>query len=494
MERIASGLNQPTYVTQAPGDPSNILYFTERTSNTIGGFGVINQMGKVWRYDVDTRLKSLVLDLSSRQVTNDTGLHTIAFPPDFDTPGQPGYQKMYLSLSERGATARNKVEEYTIEMGGTATFSRMILQYDNNSQNNHTVNWIGFDPTASGDDRNYLYISVGDGSFGNNYNSGTSPTGRPSQNPSDVQGKILRVDVAGGDDYPADPLKNFAIPATNPIPTYNAANPSTPLMGLVGSIRGGGVPTPAPALGEVWVTGVRNGYRASFDRATGDFYFGDVGEVSREEIDFIKAGTNENGPPIDFGWPQREGMNPSGISGAPTTLVNPFTGVTSLAPLQEYARSVGQAAIGGYVYRGPIEELQGKYFFADYVRTGKTWMLEFDRDTPVNEFAGDNGTLTEMTALWQSLVVDLEDPSYLPSSSIDTLAGLDHIVSFGEDNAGNLYIVDFGNRTPPQDNFQGQYPHAGLGEIFRLTPLPLPGDFNGDDKVDGQDFLAWQRG
>src|SRR5262245_20734728 len=89
IERIASGLNQPTYVTQAPGDPANILYYTERTSNTIGGFGAVNQMGKVWRYDADTRTKMLVLDLSSRSVTNDDGLQTIAFSPDFNTVGAP---------------------------------------------------------------------------------------------------------------------------------------------------------------------------------------------------------------------------------------------------------------------------------------------------------------------------------------------------------------------------------------------------------------------
>src|SRR6188508_2974415 len=113
IERIASGLNQPTYITQAPGDPANILYFTERTSNTIGGFDPINQMGKVWRYDVNTRAKTLVLDLSSRSVTNDTGLQTIAFSPDFNAVGTPGFGKMYLSSSERGNVALSKVEEYT---------------------------------------------------------------------------------------------------------------------------------------------------------------------------------------------------------------------------------------------------------------------------------------------------------------------------------------------------------------------------------------------
>src|SRR5262245_44107606 len=63
--RIASGLNQPTFVTQAPGDPANIIYYTERTSNTLAGFGPVNQMGKVIRYDILTGQKTTVLDLSS---------------------------------------------------------------------------------------------------------------------------------------------------------------------------------------------------------------------------------------------------------------------------------------------------------------------------------------------------------------------------------------------------------------------------------------------
>jgi glucose/arabinose dehydrogenase len=452
IERIASGLSQPTYVTQAPDDPANILYFTERTSNTIAGFGAINDMGKVWRYDVATRAQELVLDLSDREVTNDTGLHNIAFHPDFNNTGTAGHGKMFVTLSERGATAVNKVEEYTIGPGGTASFDRTILQYDNNAQNNHTINWAGFDPTASGDERNYLYISTGDGAFGNDYNGGTSPTGRPSQNPNDIAGKMLRVDVSAGDDYPGDPFKNFAVPASNPIPVYNAANPGAPISGL----------------GEVWLTGLRNAYRTSFDRATGDLWMGDVGEVAIESIDFLKAGSNTAGPPVDYGWPQWEGTQESPINGAPHTATNPFTGATSLDPIAQFARSAGgNAVIGGYLYRGPVPELEGKFFYSDFVRTGQIWALDFDRDTDPGDFDGNNGTVTDLTTLWQSLVVDPADPTYLPDSTTGSSAGLDHIVSFGEDNAGNLYIVDFGNGS----GFNGQYPGAGLGEIFRVTPL-----------------------
>ena len=449
LERIASGLSQPTYVTQAPGDPANILYFAERTSNTIGGFSAINQMGKVWRYDVDTRTKTVVLDLSHRSVTNDTGLQTIAFSPDFNTPGAPTYGKMYVSSSERSTTAINRVEEYTMNPDGTFGSVRTILRYNNNAQNNHTVNWIGFDPTATGAERNHLYISAGEGSFGNAYNGGTSPTGRPSQNPADLQSKILRGDVSG-DSYLGNGNKNFSIPSTNPIPAYNAANPGSPIAGL----------------GEVWITGVRNGYRASFDRETGDFYYGDVGENAVEEVHFIKQGSNLGGPPVDLGWPQWEGTFESNVSGAPHLPTNPFTGVESLDPIQQYSHADGLAVIGGYVYRGPIEELQGKYFYADFVRS-RYWSLEYDRNETPN---GNNGVVTELTSLWQSLVYDPTDPTYMPSSNQNDLPGLDKIVSFGEDNAGNLYIVDFGNRSGTQNSFDGQYPAAGLGEIFKLVP------------------------
>ena len=107
---------------------------------------------------------------------------------------------MYVSSAEmEGPTALNRVEEYTMAADGTFGSPRVILQYGNNAWNNHTVNWVGFDPRATGAAGNHLYISTGDGSFGNAYNGGNSPTGRPSQNPNDVQGKLLRVDVSGAD-------------------------------------------------------------------------------------------------------------------------------------------------------------------------------------------------------------------------------------------------------------------------------------------------------
>lgn len=461
LERVTPVLNQPTYLTQAPGDPTNILYYTTRISSAVSGFNSVNTMGKVWRYDLNTRASTPVLHLSSRNVVNDDGLQTIAFHPDFTNTSAAGYGKLYVSSAQQGGTSQNRVEEFillnpdgsfktTNEVFNTA---RIILQYTNSAQNNHTVDWIGFDPNATGPARNYLYISTGDGSFGNSYNGGSGINGRPSQNTNDVKGKFLRVDVSGGDDYPSDTSKNFVVPSSNPIPAYNTNHPASQIAGL----------------GEIYVTGVRNGYRVSFDRANSDMYWGDVGENTYEEVNFLKAGSNVSGPPVDYGWPQLEAAHNSGISGAPHTTTNPFTGVISFYPLREYSH-VGSsgAAIGGYVYRGPIPELQGKYFYADFVFS-RIWMLDFDRNTDPATFKGTNGTLTDITSLWNALIIDPTLASYKGDTNITTLGGLDHIVSFGEDNEGNLYVVDFGFGS----GFSGQYT-ANAGEIFKLVPGGIP--------------------
>jgi hypothetical protein len=493
IERIASGLNQPNYITQAPGDPANILYYVERVqpptdgSYSIQAFNEVNHMGKVVRYDTNTGTKTTVLDLYDQKVFQDTGLQSVAFSPDFQTNG-----KMYVVTSEYVGTQAfgsngtgtqpvplDRVREYTVNTASPSAASTVlnqtIIRYSNNVGNNHTINWAGFDPTATGDARNYLYISTGDSSFGNNYNGGISPTGRPSQNPTDVRGKILRVEVGGSDAYPADNNKNFAIPASNPIPAYNAAHPGAPLNGLE----------------EVYITGMRNAYRASFDRANGDLYMGDVGENLLEEVDFLRAGTNSGATgPADFGWPQLEGTAASGIGGAPHTSINPFTGVTSINPIRQYPHSGGSAVIGGYVYRGPIVGLQGRYFYADFV-PGTVNALDFDPNTPPASFNGANGMVTDFTTLLNSLVFDASDANYTATGA-GAPFGLDHVVSFGEDSAGNMYVVDFGGTAGDAgfSNATGEYPAGGLGEIFRFV---LNGDLDRNNVRNAADIDALAR-
>jgi hypothetical protein len=218
LERIASGLAQPTYLAQAPGDPDHIVYYSTRitaANGTGGGFGGLKNMGGIFRYDMNTRTSTQVMSLAHRQLTGDEGLVGFAFNPDFNTPGAPGYQKMYVSSSQFTSSSTSpidRVEEYLVSGRGGVVLvdgmgqpivNRTILQYTHvNTQQNHTVNWVGFDPRASSmpvgsPERNYLFISTGDGDLGG------SARNRPEQKASDVRGKILRVDVdaAHGDAY-----------------------------------------------------------------------------------------------------------------------------------------------------------------------------------------------------------------------------------------------------------------------------------------------------
>lgn len=526
IERIASGLDQPTYVTQAPGDPSNIIYYAERitaTPGSGGGFGTINDMGGIFRYDMNTRSSTLVMSLEHRQLTGDEGLAGFAFSPDFNTPGAAGYQKLYVSSSSynNGASPIDRVEEYvasgpngTVPTDGLGrpVVNRLILEYLHvNNQQNHTVDWVGFDPRASAlsvgsPERNYLYIVTGDGDLGGSAQS------RPEQKADSVPGKLLRVDVdaANGDAYPGDPNKNFAIPDSNPIPLWNSNHNSFDQLvsTTLNYTNDPMTATYAPALGEIYATGLRNGYRASFDQQTGDFWGGDVGENTREEVNFLRADiyddNNGNLPPVDFGYAQREGTVPtsgglgvSGSSGA-TTLQWDLSGgdtviVDSTNPVREgmhattntpdEVRTTNRSAyIGGYVYRGPVDSLQGNYFYSDFIHSNIFMLSDFDRDIPLEDYSGTNlnqvdgvaalGTRTTVASadadsLWQSLIVDPTDPNY--TAALGLSFGIGRAVSFGEDNDGNLYVIDFGsNRGDP--SFGGDYPVAGLGEIFRIVP------------------------
>jgi hypothetical protein len=518
-------LAQPTFVTQAPGDPANIIYYSTRitaANGTGGGFGTVNAMGGIFRYDMNTRTSTQVMNLAHRQLTGDEGLAGFAFSPDFNTPGAPGYQKLYVSSSQfngNGTSPTDRVEEYVVsgpngtvpqDGVGRPVVNRVVLEYLHvNTQQNHTVDWVGFDPRASSlsvgsPERNYLYIVTGDGALG------ASAQNRPEQKANDIRGKLLRVDVDvanHGDAYPADPNKNFAIPPDNPIPLWNAAHPpneqlaSTTLNYTTNPMSA----TYAPALGELYATGLRNTYRMSFDRMTGDFWGGDVGENGREEINFLKADTYTGSqPPVDFGYAQREGtlatgdaLAVNGSTGATTLQWNLSGGgtqvVNSANPVREGAhatvntpdevRTTNRSAyIGGYVYRGPVESLQGQYFYSDFIHSNIFKLSEFDRNIPLESYSGTNfnlvngvaalGTRTTVAtananSLWQSLIVDPTDPNYTAAQGLSF--GIGRAVSFGEDNAGNLYIVDFGsNRGDP--SFGGDYPAAGLGEIFRIVP------------------------
>ncbi|HEY4232122.1 MAG TPA: alpha-L-arabinofuranosidase C-terminal domain-containing protein [Lacipirellulaceae bacterium] len=552
VERIASDLAQPTFVTQAPGDPANIIYYSTRITaaeGAGGGFGTTNNMGGIFRYDMNTRTSTQVMNLSYRQLTGDEGLVGFAFSPDFNTPDSPGYQKMYVSSSQYSGNMNvaptERVEEYTasgpggtvpVDGSGHAVVSQLLLQYTNiNANQNHTVDWIGFDPTTASlpvgsAERNYLYIAAGDGDLG-----GSAQT-RPEQKATSVLGKVLRVDVDvadHGDAYPTDPNKNFAIPSTNPIPLWNASHSGAEQLNGTHLNYSGGSPrsadyTPAPGeMGEIYFTGTRNTFRMSIDRQTGDYWMGDVGENTREEVNFLKAGTYDGSqPPVDFGYAQREGTTATNgalavanSSGATTVQWNLSGGgsvtVNSTNPVREGDHSATNTTdhpagarssyIGGYVYRGPIPELQGKYVYADFVNSNIFTLSDFDRNTPLASYSGTNfnqdptthlaalGTratvaTSNINSLWNALIFDPTDPGY--TSALGSSFGIGRVVSFGEDNSGNLYVIDFGGvRGDP--SFTSDYPNAGKGQIFELVPY-LPGDYNSDGIVDAADYSVWR--
>ena len=270
-------------------------------------------------------------------------------------------------------------------------------------QANHNGGWIGFDPNGD-----YLYIATGDGGNSND------PGNRAQDITNELLGKMLRIDV-DGDDFPGDPLRNYAIPSSNPF------------VGVTGD-------------DEIWAYGLRNPWRPSFDRVTGDLYIADVGQNSREEINFQSASSSGG---ENYGWRVMEGLL-CNIPGALPCFDPNFTN-----PIHEYghtgAPDGGHSITGGYNYRGPNNALQGTYFFADYV-SGQIWTFRYD-----------GVVKTEFTNRTAELTPDV--------------GTINDISSFAEDNTGNLYIISLN------------------GDIFKLIAPLNPGDFNGDGLVDEDDLI-----
>jgi glucose/arabinose dehydrogenase len=475
INKIVGNLNQPTQVAFAPGD-DNDLYIAELRSGSN-----VNNLGRIVRYDRNTQTKSTVIDLGSLGALDDGGLVGMAFHPDFQTNGL-----FYIDYNRsEGGTYNNYIQEYHMNPDGTASLTSRgtILKYPTlNSINYHTVDWIGFDPTATGAARNYLYVTTGDGgpNIGTGYATSTvlpaaDRNGPYAIKPTNLYGKILRlnVDPEAADAYPSDANKNFAIPSSNPFAS-----------------GGGGLP-------EVVAGGFKNPFRMSFDRATGDIYLGDVGNNGREEIDFIKSGTlGSQTLARNFGWPVKEGLldPPAGVmSGSSFDYTNPDATVPMIDPIQEHHHVTdttvdpslrANTIIGGIVYHGPVASLVGKYIYGDYW-TNHLYTANFDRNTSPTAFNGANLTqLQEVSAQWEAVITG-GDPAHVD---------LEFPVDFAEDSLGNLYLVSFGNS--PSDTLNGgsvrNSAGLGLGQIYELVPFIAPalGDINHDGHVNADDVSA----
>ena len=348
---VATGFNEPADI-QSPADWTNRLFIVEKS-------GVIRILkdGVV--------LSTPFLDISdrARDHSSEEGLLGLAFPSDFGSTG-----RFYVNYTHGASSSERKTRISAFSIQGSNSYladpsaEDVILSFGQ-PFSNHNGGQLQFGPDG------YLYIGTGDGG------SGGDPRNR-AQDSTELLGKMLRIDV-NGDDFPGDPERNYAIPSDNP---------------YVGD---------ASVLDEIWAMGLRNPWRFSFDRSTGELYIADVGQEDWEEVN-VQAGDSVGAK--NYGWRVYEGNNHlfnDSLGLGPGVLTHPVT---------EYVHASGNCSIiGGYVYRGVrFPRMQGFYFYGDFC-TGRIWSLN-----------NDGG-------IWNS--AELLDTAF----SIST---------FGEDEYGNLYFAD----------------------------------------------------
>ena len=422
--RVASGLDRPVFVTAPPGDPTHLF--------------IVLQVGRVYVLDLSTGIvdPAPFIDISSRLTPTggEQGLLGMAFDPDYASNG-----KFYLNYTVPGGAFGNGATLVTQFQASSATSTPtptptatptptptatpkkkkkrkqhptptptptptatptptpiptptpapevVLLRFDH-PEDNHDGGWIGFSPRAN--DNHNLYIATGDGGAANDQGTGHIEPGGNAQNTTTLLGKMLRIHV--------DPSTGaVSIPADNPFFGSTTNRP------------------------EIWLFGLRNPWRDSFDRQTGVMFIGDVGQDNREEVD-VQQPSNPGGGG-NYGWRLREGTiaTPTGgVGGAPPA--------GNFEPIFDYPHSTGQTVVGGYVYRGSqIPALQGTYVFADYLGPepnfqGRIFTLSY------------NGT---SASNFQDITSEL-----FPALDGSTLSNPS---SLGEDANGELYITDIGN-------------------------------------------------
>jgi glucose/arabinose dehydrogenase len=344
-ETVVDGLKSPLAVTAA-GDGSGRLF-------------VVQQGGQIRMVRSGSLVARPFLDISARITSGgERGLLGLAFHPDFPTD-----PRLFVDYTD--AKGDTQVSSFSVDPAtpdAASAASEVKLLHVAQPYANHNGGAVSFGPDG------FLYVSLGDGGSG----------GDPHDNGQSLRtllGKILRIDVdhqSGGQAY--------AIPAANP---------------FLGS---------ADALPEIFLYGLRNPWRLSFDRATGDLWIGDVGQNAWEEVDVARAGTSGQ----NFGWNTMEAnhcFQPSSDC--------PKKGLT--LPVVEYSHDAGCTVIGGNVYRGTAQAaLAGGYFFGDYC-SGTVWAVD-----------PTGGGLRVPTVVLESKA---------------------SISSFGEDEAGELYATDLGGGT-----------------------------------------------
>jgi glucose/arabinose dehydrogenase len=347
---VASGLDRPVFVTNAH-DGSDRLFVVEQP----GRVRVIDSGG--------TLLPTPLLDIRSSVASSDEqGLLGLAFHPKFATN-----RKFYVYFTNvRGDIAVNQYRVSASDPNVVESGSGVrIITIDHPAATNHNGGMLAFGKDG------YLYIGTGDG-------GSAGDPGNRAQSKDVLLGKILRIDVDHGGGS-----RHYSSPTTNPF------------VGRAGR-------------NEIWSYGLRNPWRFSFDRVTGDIWIGDVGQNRYEEIDRGKRTTTatRNGRGANYGWRVMEGNH----------CYRPSSGCNrsgKVRPISEYSHASGRCSVvGGYVYRGTMSPgLAGRYVFGDFC-------------------AGQIRSLSR-TATTGSL------------SNVVLSTGL-MITSFGEDEGGEIYVTDLG--------------------------------------------------
>lgn len=341
---IAQNLAAPVFVTHA-GDGRGRLFLVEK-------------VGRIRIFDADGLRPVPFLDIRDRVRSDgmEQGLLGLAFAPDFSDSG-----RFFVDYTDRDGNT--VIARFTAAADGEtadpAGESR-VLSIDQPAAN-HNGGMLVFGPDG------YLWVGTGDGGMANDrFGNG--------QNPDTLLGKMLRLDVT------SDPAAPYLIPGDNPWVD----------AGWDGR----------DVRDEVWAVGLRNPWRYSFDRATGDLWIADVGQNLYEEVNFVPAGSPGG---LNFGWPIMEGTHcfpeSAGCQRAGLEI-----------PVAEYRHGADGCSItGGYVYRGAaFPALAGVYLYSDYC-SGKIWGLARDGDG------------------WRNHLL---------------LESRLNVSSFGEDEAGELYVTD----------------------------------------------------
>ncbi len=367
---FVSNLSQPVDLVNA-GDGSGRMFVVQ-----LGGIIRIIKNGAVQAGNF--------LDIHTRVLAGgERGLLSLVFPPNY---ARRGYFFVYYTRPD----GNNQLARFYVTSNpdvADPNSEEIILVINHPTYSNHNGGTLLFGPDG------YLYLSTGDGG------GGGDPNGN-GQNKNTLLGKLLRLDVQLG----GDPPVTVSHPLYLPLVAGKALNTPAYLIPADNPYVG-----QAGARGEVWAIGLRNPWRTSFDRLTGDLFIGDVGQNAIEEIDFQPASSTGG---ENYGWNILEGPNcyPPGTSCVPPANYQ--------APVAYYTHDDGCAVLGGYMYHGSsYPALQNIYFYSDNC-SGKIWGMQKDNTTWVN--------------------TELLDSPYA-------------VTSFGEDQAGEVYVVSIS------------------GEILRLT-------------------------